>query len=203
MPRWTYNGGMFASFALALATAKLPYRFDAQFVECCSCKDTCVSEITGRDVGCHGMGALSVAKGTYGGRDISGTSVAFAWDSGKWVRIYVDASESKRAAAISLIKAALADWGKLLEVRPASIRISATAGNYGFWVDGGRTMTVTVKPVLGGNGLPVTHTNLSSPLHSTLMQGETVSAGFWGPNAFELKGTNGFFNMKTVMRGNL
>jgi hypothetical protein len=190
------------SVVAAIAIAKQPYHFVAQFIECCSCKDVCVTEITGRDVGCHGFGALKFESGRYAGKDLGGTSAAFAWDSAKWVRIYVDAPSAKRDAVTSFMKSLLADWGKLEDVHQSSISFTKTAGGFSLSVDKGHIATLKMKPVFGGDGkTPVTHTNLSSPMHSTLMQGATSSAIFADAHPFSLTDTNGFFNMRCVMNG--
>ena len=192
------------ALVVAGGSAKLPYTFEASFIECCSCKEVCVTEITGRDAGCHGFGAIRFRKGAYGGRDISGTATAFAFDSGKWVRIYVDAPVYKRAAVTAFMKAALADWGKLEAVHTATVRLSNAGGTYSLFVDKGHTAGLEMRPVLGGDGkTAVTHRNLTSPLHSSLMQGRTGSASFSDTHAFKLSETNGFFNDRCVMKGRL
>lgn len=188
-----------------LTSARQEYRIDTQFVESCSCKDVCVTEITGRDAGCHGLGAMHFTHGKYGGKDFSGASAAFAWDSGKWVRIFVDASGSKRAAVTEFMKAALADWGKLEPIQTASIKIFKSGKDYRLEIGGGKLGKSVISPVFGGDGkTAVTHTNLTSPLHSTLMQGATASAALLDVgHSFTLSGTNGFYNMHSVMKGRL
>jgi hypothetical protein len=193
-----------ALLAVTAMPPKLPYTFEASFVESCSCKEVCVTEITGRDAGCHGLGAIRFRKGSYGGKDISGAASAFAFDSGKWVRIYIDAPKDKRAAVTSFMKAVLADWGKLEEVHTATVRISNTGGVYRLFVDKGHTAGLEMRAVLGGDGhSPVSHGNLGSPLHSTLMQGRTGSAHFSDTHSFKLTNSNGFFNEKCVMKGEI
>src|SRR5690349_16329065 len=93
------------ALSLAASPAKVSYSFSGQFIECCSCKEVCVTEITGKDAGCHGFGALQFSSGSYGGKSLAGAAVAFAWDSGKWVRIYVDAPPNKQAAVSGFMKA--------------------------------------------------------------------------------------------------
>jgi hypothetical protein len=194
-----------ALLLVAIGTpAKQPYHFDASFIECCSCRDVCVTEITGRDAGCHGFGAIKFRTGSYAGKDISGTAAAFAFDSGKWVRIYIDAPDKQRAAVTNLMKAALADWGKLEGIRNGSVRLTRNGDAHSLIVDKGHTMMLVMKPVLGGDGKSaVTHTNLASPLHSSLMQGVTSSAQFSDFHPFKLAATNGFFNEHCVMKGGL
>jgi hypothetical protein len=195
---------MLSIVAATAILAKQPFHFVATFIECCSCKDVCVTEITGRDAGCRGLGAIHFESGSYGGKNLAGTAAAFAWDSGKWVRIYVDAPAGKSAGVTSFMKAMLADWGKLEPVHTGSVRISHSGGRYALLVDKGHTGSIEMKPVLGGDGkTPVSHTNLSSPVHSTLMQGATLGASFSGEHPFELKDSNGFFNMHCVMEGKL
>jgi hypothetical protein len=192
------------SLVAAIVIAKQPYRFVASFIECCSCKDVCVTEITGRDVGCHGIGAIKFNSGSYGGKDLSGTAAAFAWDSGKWVRLYIEAPDGKRQGVTSLMKAILADWGKLEEVRTGSVRITHSNGRYMLRVDKGHTAAIEMKPVMGADGkTPVTHTNLASPMHSVLMQAATIGGTFADAHPFSLTDTNGFFNMHTVIKGKI
>ncbi len=189
---------------IALAMAVQPFNFQAQFIESCSCKGVCVTEITGRDAGCHGVGAFVFQKGFYGGQDISGSAAAFAWDSGKWVRLYVDAPPARREHVTALIKAFVKDWGTLEGVQAASIFVGKAAGRFTLSIGRGRIASIDMKPVFGAGGKePVTHANLASPLHSTLMQGETVSATFADEHPFTLKGSNGFFNYHDVMKGRL
>jgi hypothetical protein len=184
--------------------AKHSYHFTAKFIEGCSCKDVCVTEITGRDAGCHGLGALQFSKGSYDGKDISGTSASFAWDSGKWVDLVIDAPAGKRDAVTNLMKAFLADWGKLEPVRSGSVRIWTASSSFNLAVNKGKSMSLAVKPVFGGDGkTAVVHANLTSPMHSTLMQGLATSAQFGSGHPFTLKGTNAFYNMHCVMKGKI
>jgi hypothetical protein len=182
-------------------TAK-PYSFDAMFLEGCSCKDICVTEITGRDAGCHGLGAMSFRKASYGGKDFSGTKAFFAFQSGKWVRIYVDAPTNKRPALTEFMKAALRDWGKLEGVFPSQITVRKAEGRY--FASSNKSPTLEIKPVTGGDGkTAVAHTNLTSPLHSTLTQGETVLGTLASPHRFNIQKTSGFYNWTCRMRGTL
>lgn len=195
-----------ASYALVVsATAKAPFAFDAAFVEGCSCKEVCVTEITGKDAGCHGLGGISFKNATYGGRDFSGTRTAFVWDSGKWVRIYIDApSAAKREAVTAYMKAVLTDWAPEVTIENAKVAVTSSGGQGTVTINGGQVGKITVKPVMGGDGkTPVVHDNLSSPMHTTLFQGQTTSATFAGPNGFSLDATNGFLNLRYRMKGKI
>jgi len=189
---------------LSLSAPRTPYHFSASFIECCSCKDVCVSEITGRDVGCHGFGAIRFKSGSFGGKSLAGTACAFAWDSGKWVRIYFDGPPSRRETAALFMRAVLKDWGTLESVHRAGVEISRASGGYVLKVDGGATAELKMKPIFGADRkTPVCHTNLSSPLHSSLNQGETQTATFSDMHPFNLEKTNGFFYMNCKMSGRL
>lgn len=188
--------------SLFVATGKTSYRFEGSFIECCSCKGVCTTEITGQDAGCHGFGAIHFDRGSFGGRSIAGGSAAFAFDSGKWVRLYIDGPKANRTAIQQMMTLILKDWGKLDAVQPASVRISHLNGHYRLIVDNGKIARLDVKPVMGGDGRsPVTHRNLTSPMHSILMQGSTVHASFSEGRPFTLRDTNGFFNLRCTMHG--
>jgi hypothetical protein len=191
---------------LALITpTKHPYSFNALFLEGCSCKDICVTEITGRDAGCHGIAAMQFRTGSYAGRDFSGARAAWAWDSGKWVRIYIDAPESKRAALSEFLKAMLADWGKLEGINPTTIKIVKQGKGFAATIAGNKEAAIQVSPVFGADGkTAVVHTNLTSPLHSTLMQGETSLASYLNAaHPFKLQKTNAFYHPASHMKGKI
>ena len=197
---------MIASLVLiaSLPTKKLPYHYIAEFVESCSCKDICVTEITGKDAGCHGIGAIRFKSGSYGKADLGGTSAAFVWDSGKWITLTVDATESKRAGVRDLMRTFLADWGKLEPTRLGKVQISRSGKDFSLLVDGGKTAVMKMRPIFGGDQMsPVTHSNLSSPIHKVLMQGETISASVGSDHPFNLTSTNGFYNMSVRMSGRI
>jgi hypothetical protein len=192
---------MLCAIAVVVCAAKLPYTFRASFVEGCSCKDICVTEITGRDAGCHGVGAMHFERGNYGGKSFSGTSAAWAWDSGKWVRLYVEGPSAQRQVLTAFMKAMLADWGKLESVSAARIDVKKQPNGFSATLP---ALRIIVRPVLGGDGKSaVVHTNLTSPFHSTLMQGETVHAAFTAEHPFTLDKTNGFYNPRYGMSGKI
>jgi hypothetical protein len=188
--------------AMQAPTHHHAYSFDGVFLEGCSCKDVCVTEITGKDAGCHGMGAIDFKKGKFDGADFSGTRVAFAWDSAKWVRIYVDAPDEKRKALTDFMTTMLADWGSLEGVTPAKITVSKASGHLGFSVNDGTVLSMDLKPVLGADGINgVEHTNLASPFHRSLTQAVTTNAALSDAHPFVLQDTNAFYNLHCVMKG--
>jgi hypothetical protein len=193
---------MLCAVAIALSFSKQPYSFHASFVEGCSCKDICVTEITGRDAGCHGVAAMRFEQGAYAGRSFAGTSAAWAWDSGKWVRLYLDAPSGKRQVLATFMKAMLADWGKLESVSSSNISLTASAN---FCSAKSQDLSIRVTPIFGGDGkTAVVHTNLTSPFHTMLMQGETAHAEYLhADHDFVLDKTNGFYNPNCVMRGKI
>lgn len=197
---------MIVAFTLVavLVAPKHSYQYVASFIEGCSCKDICVTEITGRDAGCHGVGGIQFKSGKFDGKDISGTAAAFAWDSGKWVDLTVDASDSKLEAVTSLMKSFLADWGKLETVRRGQVLLASSEQVTSLVVNKGHSSTLVVKPVYGAKGkYPVVHSNLASPIHSTLMQGVTTSCEYLDVHQFTLKNTNGFYNSHFAMKGKI
>jgi len=180
------------------------YSYKGVFLEGCSCQDVCVTEITGKDAGCHGFGAIEFKKGSFDGADFSGTRVAFAWDSAKWVRIYVDAPDTKRKAATQFMTTMLKDWGALEGVTAAKISLAKSHDEWKFSVNDGAVATMEMKPVFGGDGkTPVEHSNLASPFHRSLSQAVTVNASFADAHPFVLQGTNAFFNAACEMKGTL
>ncbi len=181
------------------------YTYNAVFMEGCSCHDVCISEITGKDAGCHGMGAISFKKGSFDGVDTSGAKVAFVWDSDKWVRVYVDAdSEAKRKAVVDFMKIMLDGWGTYEGASPAKIDVTNNAHEMSFTINGGSTGAMSVKPILGGDGKTgVAYDNLKSPMHSKLWQGETVNATFSDVHSFTLQGTNAYYNLACTMKGQI
>jgi hypothetical protein len=191
------------ALVLAVSAAKKPYSIDALFVEGCSCKGVCSAEITGVDVGCRGVGAMKFYKASYGGADFSGTLAAWAWGpSGEWVRIYVQSPAKKRAAVIGFMTAALESWGKLVSVKDAAIEIQGANGSYQAMVNDGEVMSLSTKPVLGANGKGVLISNLPSPFHSAVTQGQTVRAVFKdGMDPFDLEATSAFTYPHCVMKG--
>jgi hypothetical protein len=62
-------------------------------------------------------------------------------------------------------------------VHDAKIDINGKDGAYTVKVDGGKIMTCTTEPVLGGdNKTPITHTNTKDALNPTMYQGPSPPA---------------------------
>jgi hypothetical protein len=173
------------------------FEVEGQFVEGCSCNAPCPCELTGLAHGCQGVGAIELTGGTYEGVDLSGVKIAYATVLGQWVRLYVDSKEaSQRHAARAFGRAAFKMFGKVEAIKDARIALKGSEGSYTLSVDGGKIMTLTTKPVLGGDKkTPLVYSNINNPLSSTVMQAKTVSGRFKdGPRSFTLKDSNSYFN---------
>ena len=111
----------------------------------------------------------------------------------------------KRAALTEFLRAALADWGKMASVTPATVTISEGRDEYVALVGGGDIARLRVSPVLGADGKTgVRLSNLRSVFHDSLMQGVVASASYKGAGTpFSLSGTNGFYNGHCEMKGEL
>lgn len=178
--------------------SKHPYSYDAVFLEGCSCKDVCVTEITGTDSGCRGLAAMSFGRAKYDGKDFSGSRAAWAWGPG-WVHLYVDATGSKLVTMTRFFRAALADWGKMDNVTVTRVTVSKLGAS----VQEGKLASLTVNPVFGKDGKsPVEHTNLSSVFHDRLSQGKIKKAWYReAGHEAEWAGSNAFFNSRCKMSG--
>src|SRR5207253_7644360 len=117
-----------------------------------SCRPPCPCEMIGAEMGCNGVGAYQFDHGKYGGEDFSGTRLAYTLNIGQSVHLYVDAPDAaKRAALEKFGRAALAGFGPILGVHDAKIEITGRDGEYTLKVDGGKTISCTTRPALGGD----------------------------------------------------
>lgn len=191
---------------VAPAVAKT-YSVEGVYVEACSCRGTCQAEVSGAATGCDALGAAEIVKGTGDGRDISGTRMAFAVDHGDQLHLYLDAPDAARRGALeAFARAAFAGFGKVQSVTQAHITLVGKDGAYTVQVNGGRVMSLTTEPVLGGDHkTAVAIENSMHPLNPTLYQGKCMGAAYTdGGRAFSLeKGRNSFFNqhMKAATAG--
>jgi hypothetical protein len=157
---------------------------------------------------CKGVGAIAIVHGDYCGEDISGVRFAYATVLGDWLRLYVDAPDpAKRAAVEKFLRVLCADWGKLESVKDAKIEIEGRGGGYAVKVDGGKTMAFVIAPVIGGDGkTPITHTNTHSAFATIFLQGKSASTTTYNDETrtFEIAaGRNGYFNDKMEGSGSL
>jgi hypothetical protein len=179
------------------------FSVEGYYVEACSCKPPCPCELTGANMSCEGVGAYDFEKGKYAGEDFSGTRVAYSLHIGKEVHLYIDAPDAKkRAAAEKFARAALAAFGPVKGVHEAKIEITGKDGNYTFKVDGGKVLSCTTSPVLGGDHKnPIKHENTLDAVNPVMYQGLCESCTYvQGDNKITLeKGRNAYFNqhMKT------
>jgi hypothetical protein len=193
--------------AIGTATAGGKWKVNGTFVEGCSCSPPCTCELLEQvEMGCQGVGTISISSGSYNGVDLSGVKIVYATTPGKWVRLYVDSKNDKqRESATEFAKAYYKDFGPMESVSAASIELTGDNGKYSVKVDGGKIMSLETEPMLGGDGkTAVTYSNTHSKLNPTVMQGKTISGTFSdGERKFELKGTNSYFNTHMKSSGSL
>jgi hypothetical protein len=178
-------------------TDKQAYRLEGVFVEGCKCGIPCACELTGVEMGCSGVGAMSLTGGKFQGVDLSGVKLAYGGTPGEWVRLYVDAPKAnQRDAALSFAKGYYKKWGKIEAAKDARIDIAGHDGNYTVTVDNGKIMELKTEPVLGGDQkTPIKISNTKSELNPVFLQGRTVSGKFEDDNrSFKLKDSNSYFN---------
>lgn len=192
----------------AIAADPQPFDVQAMYVEGCSCHAPCSCQLTGGSskVGkCEGVNAVKFTGGHYRGADLKGAAFAFATEAGNWTRVYVDARPDQREAATELARKYASAFGAVEEVRNAPISIEGEAGRYTLKVGDGKIMTLVTEPIMGGDGqTPLVYQNIHDPLHSTVKQGRVVSATFRdGEHAFELKGSNAYFNEAFETKGKM
>jgi len=182
------------------------YRVVGTFVDGCSCSVPCPCEFAGSfKEGCNNIGLLVLTSGTYKGVDLAGTKMLEAGLAGTWIRVYVDASDTQREAAVALAKAAFSVYGKIEAVKNARIDFSGTDGRYKLAVDGGKIIEMTTEPVLGVDGkTPIILTNVPTAFASIVMQARTIKASFHDANrSFTLENSNSTFNDRVNSKGNL
>jgi len=198
------------SLSLALLPARgtsgrKPFQFEGKFVEGCTCKQICQFEITGADTKCSAIGAYEFSKGTYGGKSIAGTRVAFAVSPKGWLHLYVDGGDAgRRMTVVEMFKVALKDWGKLQPVEHKAVAISGKDGRYVTKVDGGRIMVLQSEPVTyPGHAEAITYGHLfDNTLHKAISQARTITGTFHdGKHSFSFQGSNGFFNANLKEKG--
>jgi hypothetical protein len=186
------------------------FRVSGTFVEGCSCQAPCPCEMVGVEMGCEGVGVMSLRSGQYNGRSLEGVKIAYAVSPAKWVRLYIDApTAQKRETAEKFARAVYAAWGPVESVKDAKISLEGAKGRYTAAVklaeDGPSIMDLTTEPVLGADEEnAIAHTNINNPLNRTLYQGKTRSLRFDdGGRSFTLQGTNSFFNHQMRSRGRI
>jgi len=188
------------------ASEKQPFSVAGTFVESCSCNAPCPCELVGVEMGCEGVGALSLTSGSYMGKALSDVKIVYATAPGNWVRLYVDApSPSQREGAEAFGKAYFSGFGKVEAVKAAKVEITGKDGHYTVTVDGGKIMKYVTEPVIGGDGkTPIAHTNTKSMLSPTFLQGKTVSTEYHdGERSISLKGSNSYFNNQLKSSGKI
>ena len=188
------------------AEDKQPFHIKGMYVEGCSCSRPCACQLTGLESGCQGVYGLALASGTYQGTSLAGVKIAYGLGAGKWLRVYLDVPKgNQREAAANFAKAYGKMFGPVEAVKDAKVAIDGKDGKYTLTVDGGKVLKLVTEPVLGGDGKrPLMYSNIHDPLHSTVMQGASVSCTFNdGGHSFELKDSNAYFNGKIDTKGEL
>lgn len=187
-------------------TGKASFRATGLFLDSCSCSAPCGCELVGLAHGCQGVGALVLTSGKYNGTDLAGAKIAYATVPGKWVRLYVETKTPEQRTAVEAFgRAAFAGFGKIQSVRPASVVVTGSGGRYTLAVDGGKVMTMTMEPVLGGDKKrPVAIGNTQNRFASTFLQAKTVHTVFHdGGQKFTLKGSNAYYQDNMKAKGDL
>ena len=192
--------------SLSQAQDKKPFNVKGLYVEGCSCSAPCGCEMTGLEMGCEGVGAVSISSGKYNGVDLSGVKIALGLGAGDWSRAYVQvAKPEQKEAAEAFAKAMASNYGKVEEIKDAKIDITGKDGKYTVKVDDGKIMELNTEPVIGGdNKTPVAHTNTHNALNSTMYQAKSISGTFTdGRHTIKLKDSNSYFNTKMSKSGNM
>lgn len=200
----TSSGGMATSEAKKVAQE---FSIEGHYVEACSCKPPCPCELTGANMSCKGVGCYQFDKGSYGGQDFSGTKVAYSLYIGESVHFYIDApTKEKAAAAENFMRAALAGFGPCKGVHSAKIEFTGQDGMHTVKVDGGRIMTCTTEPMMGGDKkTPISHHNTQDALNPVMYQGQCMSCTYQdGDMKVSLeKGRNSYFNQHMKSSGKI
>ena len=195
-----------ANAQVAEAQAK-EFDIEGYYAEACSCKPPCPCELTGPIMACKGVGAYQFNTGHYGGLDFSGTRVAYSLYIGEAVVLYIDAPDAhKRAAAERFARAALKGFGPIKAAHTAKVELAGRDGAYTIRVDGGKIMSCTTEPVLGGDHkTAVTHTNTFDALNPVMYQAICTACTYAdGDMKVELeKGRNAYFNAHMKSSGKL
>jgi hypothetical protein len=176
------------------------------YLEGCTCKMVCPCDLLGGMVeGCHAMGVMDIASGSYDGARLTNVKVAAAVGD-HWVRLYVQAPDpEQRKAAAEMARAMFNQLGTIESVRDAKIELTGDNGSYALKVDDGKLMELHTEPILGADGkTAITYVNYPDPLFHTIRQGKSVSGNYTdGKRHFTLKETNSFFNQDWSASGNL
>lgn len=182
------------------------FSYTGVHVEGCSCPPPCPCELFEVAMSCQGVGGFDFKTGTYDGKSISGSKLAYGVAPGSWVTIYLDApTPAKRDALEALARSAFKAWGELKFVKDADISITRDKGIYTMTVDGGKVMTLITQPVLGlDTNMPIVISNVRNPLYSTVMLGTTAKCQYNdGERSFDFKGTNAYFNGSVTAKGKI
>jgi len=188
------------------AAQKEAYHLNGTYLEGCSCKAVCSCDMISIHRGCEGVGVLDITSGDFKGVDLSGGKIAIGMAPMGWVHAYVDGkTPAQREALSAFAKKAFAAFGKVEATENAAISISGKNGRYSVSVNGGKTMRLQTRPVLGGDKrTAITHNNVPNPMVPSYSQGKTVSGSFnGGGHSFQLKDSNSFFNDHVMSKGSI
>jgi hypothetical protein len=199
------------SVQAAPAAAQKPepkdFSIEGYYTEACSCSAPCPCELTGPNMSCKGVGAYQFEKGHYGSDDFSGCRLAYSLYIGKSVQLYIDAPDAaKRAAMEKFARVALAPFGPIQAVHDAKIELSGKDGAYTLKVGGGKIMSCTTEPMLGGDKkTPIVHSNTFDAMNPVMYQAQCLSCTYAdGDMKITLeKGNNSYFNAHMKTSGKL
>jgi len=190
---------MFLPFAIAIVAfqPKPMLVIEGAFVEACSCKGTCAFETTGTMPGCQALGGYRIDRGSFGGQDVSGTSLAFVCTAAGDVFVYLDAKiAAKRRTGETLARALFGSFGKWKPIQAnTEISLVGKGGAYSLLVNNGRTASLTTHPVKGGDGKRfVVLENVHGDPYDRLWQATAKKASFSDKGqSFSLQGSSAFF----------
>jgi hypothetical protein len=195
--------------AAAFGADKKSYHVAGIYTDTCTCRIPCTCDLTGDGPdSCLSVGVVDINHGDFSGSDLSGVRFAWAMDSGKWVRIYIDAPDAAhRATAEQFLRALCANWGNMETIRDAKITISGKNGGFAANVNGGSTIDFEIAPVIGGDGkTALVYSNVHNQLTSTFLQGASAKPSVFHDDlrTFTIDaGRNGYFDPRMDKSGTL
>jgi hypothetical protein len=171
-------------FLLAVASARLAasdaastlYHVAGFAAETCSCSAPCLCDITGDGAQtCRGVGILVISKGDFGGEDLSGVSIAYAYNAEEWSRLYIQApSDAKRALAERFFRGSHPEW-TIENVSDAKIEFSPSNSGYEVSVNEGKTIAFSFVPIIGKDRkTPIVFSNIDAEIMRTYFQGKSA-----------------------------
>jgi hypothetical protein len=156
--------------------------------------------------GCRGMAVMALNGGKFMNVDLNGAKLAYATETGNWVRIYVEAANPvQREATILFAREYLAPFGTIDSAREASITLTGDEGRYTATVDGGSTLQLSIEPVIGADQRrPIMISNSMNRLSPSLFQARLTRGTLRdGEKDLTIREGNAFFNSDFKSDGKL